>query len=103
MELNPYTFSNLKNNVFKKNESVVSRKIAGETFLVPVKGNLADMQMIFTLNPVAEFIWQELDKKNLRDICDDVVSTFEVEKEQAEADISEFVTELLEAELLVRT
>lgn len=86
--------------VFKKNSAIVSRKIGGELFLVPVKGTLADMQKIFTLNPVAEYIWKELDGKKLAEICNGVISTFEVEKEQAEADIRGFITELLEADLI---
>lgn len=87
--------------IFRKNEAVVARKIADELFLVPVKGTLADMQRIFTLNPVAEYIWQELDKRNLNNICNGVVSTFEVGREQAETDIREFITELLEANLII--
>ena len=86
--------------IFRKNDAVVSRKIADELFLVPVKGTLADMQRIFTLNPVAEYVWQELDKRNLNDICNGIVSTFEVDREQAETDIREFITELIEADLI---
>ena len=85
---------------FKKKDTIVSREIAGEYFLVPIRGKLADMQKIFTLNPVAEYIWQELDNKNLNDICNGVVSAFEVGKEQAQSDIKEFIAELLEADLI---
>lgn len=96
-KLNPISWD----KIFRKNEAVVSRKIADELFLVPVKGSLANMQRIFTLNPVAEYIWQELDKKNLNDICNGVVSTFEADRGQAETDIREFITELLEANLII--
>ena len=94
------TSSNIWNRVFKKNKDIVSRNIADELFLVPVRGNLADMQKIFTLNPVAEYIWQELDNNNLGDICDGVISAFEVEKPRAESDIREFVAELMAADLI---
>jgi hypothetical protein len=88
--------------VYRKNHDVVTRKIAGELFLVPIKGKIADMQRIFTLNPVGEFIWQELDaQKSLNDICDDLISNFDVKKETAMADIKEFVTELLQADLIM--
>jgi hypothetical protein len=86
--------------VFVKNEDVVSRKIAGETLLVPVRGNLADMQMIFALNPVGELIWNELGRKNLSSICSDIIRDFEVEREQAETDVREFVQELADADLI---
>ncbi len=87
--------------VFAKKDNIVSRKIAGELFLVPVSGKLADMQRIFTLNPVAEYIWEEMDnKKDLNEICNGVVSSFEIERKQAESDVGEFITELLDADLI---
>lgn len=86
--------------VFKRNKDVVSRRIADEFFLVPVKGNLADMQRIFALNPVAEFIWQELGKRSLADIRDDILINFSVEKQQADSDVLDFIEELLGAELI---
>ena len=96
--------SNLKseiwNKVFRKSSNIVIRKIADEFFLVPVRGELANMQKIFTLNPVAEYIWKELDNKNLYDICRGVTSAFDVKEEQAESDIQEFIAELLDADLI---
>lgn len=81
--------------VFKKEKSVVSRKIAGELFLVPVSGKLADMQNFYALTPVAEFIWERLDgKTGLDEIREAVLARFDVTREQAEADISEFAEEL---------
>jgi len=87
--------------IFRKNDQIVSRKIAGDLFLVPIRGKLADMQKIFVLNPVGEYIWEALDnEKSLKDICDGVAATFEVEKEQAESDLSGFIHELLDADLI---
>jgi hypothetical protein len=100
MAMTSYTFNNLSDKVFRKNDTIVSRKIAGETFLVPVRGNLADMQSIYTLNRVAEFIWEELNNKSLNDICSNVIETFEVERKQAESDICDFIRELSQADLI---
>lgn len=87
--------------VFKKNENIVSREIAGELFLVPIRGKVADMQMIFTLNSVADYIWQQLDgHKNLNDIRKGILTQFDVKKENVDSDIQEFITELLEADLI---
>jgi hypothetical protein len=86
--------------VYRKNADVVSRRIADELFLIPIKGNIADMQRIFTLNPVAEYIWQQIEVKNLDEIRDGILDGFDVEKERAEADIQELIRELLEAELI---
>lgn len=91
----------LWNTVFVKNDQVVYRKIADETLLVPIRGNLADMQRIFALNPVAEFIWQQLDgQQSLTAICDRLLEEFEVDRPQAEADVLEFVQELQQSGLV---
>ena len=88
-------------DVFKPREGIVSRTIAGETILVPVMGKLADMQRIFTLNSVGEFIWSKLDgKRGLREISREIVSSFEVEQQQADAEMEEFIAELLKEDLI---
>lgn len=92
----------LWDKVYRKNPDVVARKIAGELLLVPVKGKIADMQRIFTLNPVGELIWREIDtQKNLNEIRNRVISDFDVTIEIATTDIEEFVTELLQADLIL--
>lgn len=87
--------------VYEKNMDVISRRIAGELFLVPISGELANMQSMFALTSVAEFIWEKLDgQRNLRAIRDDVVARFEVERAQADSDVHAFVTELIAAGLV---
>lgn len=87
--------------VYRKNPDVVERDIAGETILVPIKGKLADMQRIFSLNPVAAYIWRQMDgRKSLGEIRDGLLKEFEVTEEAAETDIEEFVGELLGASLI---
>jgi|WetSurSiteA1Bulk_404760.scaffolds.fasta_scaffold06570_2 hypothetical protein len=87
--------------VFIRNSDVISRKIAGELFLVPVKGKVADMENIFALTAVAEYIWDRLDgRKSLNEIMNNVADRFDVEQEQAESDIREFIMELMGAGLI---
>ena len=87
--------------IFIRNSDVVCRKIAGELFLVPIKGKIADMQNIFALTAVAEYIWDRLDgRKNLNEIEEEVAGRFDVGKEQAESDAREFIMELMEAGLI---
>jgi hypothetical protein len=87
--------------VFERPKNVVSRKIAGELFLVPVAGRLADMQRMFALTAVAEFIWDRLDgQRSLGDIRDDVLGCFEAEQKEIDADIEAFMTELITEGLL---
>ena len=87
--------------IFEKTENIVTRSIAGELFLVPIAGNLANMQRIFALTAVAEFIWERLDgRMSLKDIRSAVLAGFEATEEQADADIAEFIRELLKEGLV---
>lgn len=96
------SFEEIFKQVFKPKGEIVSRSIAGETFLIPIRGKLADMQCIFTLNPVAEFIWKHLDGQNsLEDIRNRVIEVFDVEKQQAESDIREFIEDMLKSDLIM--
>ncbi len=86
---------------FRKRGEIVSREIAGETILVPIKGKLADMQQIFSLNPVAAYIWRCLDEKSDRDaIAAELLDRFDVGREEAERDVRDFMEELLKAGLI---
>ena len=87
--------------VLTKREEIVSREIAGETILVPIRGKLVDLQRIFSVNPVGAYIWRQLDgQKTLAEVRDGVLETSEVETQRAEADLREFIAELLVAELI---
>ena len=82
-------------------EDVVPRNIAGETILVPVRGELAEMQEIFVLDEVAEVIWGMLDGRHTVDaICAAVVEQFEVEARTARTDLETFLSELAEVGLV---
>jgi hypothetical protein len=88
-------------NRYKKNGDIITRKIAGGVFLIPIRGRIADMERIFALNPVGECIWQEIEgQKCLDDIRNAVMARFDVEEEKADSDIREFLAELMEAELI---
>ena len=94
---------NIWESIFDKSEDIVHRKIEDETILVPIRGALVDMEKIFSLNALAEYIWEQIDgKKPLLKIRNRVLDTFEVEKDQADADIHDFITDLLEADLIVK-
>ena len=87
--------------IFKKKKEIVSRAIAGETILVPISGKLADMQRIFSLNPVAEYIWHQLNgERDLQEIRNGVLETFDVQQKQADEDIQEFIAALLKEALI---
>ena len=87
--------------VFERPNNIVSRSIAGELFLVPVAGRLADLQRMFALTEVAQFIWERIDGvRSLGDIRNDVLAQFDAEKEQLDSDVREFVAGLIEEGLI---
>lgn len=87
--------------MFEPREALVTREIADEVILVPVRGKLAQLKRIFVLNPVGAYIWQQLDgKRDLASIRRGIVAGFEVSEEQAEADLFEYIEALEEAELI---
>ena len=87
--------------IYRKNNNLVTRKIAGETIIVPIRGELANMSRIFALSGIGEAIWDLLDgKRNFDDICDNIVKEYEATRDEIEADAREFMEQLLKAGLI---
>lgn len=84
---------------FKKSQDIVYRKIAGESILIPIRKNVADMENIYTLNEVASRIWELIDgRKTAGDIKKIIISEFEIAEGQAQQDILDFLRQLEEIE-----
>jgi hypothetical protein len=80
----------------RRSESIVYRQIGTEAVLVPIRGNAADLESIYTLNEVGHRIWDLLDgNKTVAQLCAAVAAEFEVEPTQARKDVVEFLGELL--------
>jgi hypothetical protein len=87
--------------LYSQNDNIVRRDIADETILVPIRGNLADMQRIYALDPVADFIWNQLDgRQSAGKIHSAIVDNFDVDTQQAALDLNEFIDKLLQANLI---
>lgn len=81
--------------VYKKTDSIVSRKIADELILVPIRQNVGDLESIYTLNETAGRIWELIDGKiSVREIRERIVEEFEVTSEEAEKDLVEHLQQL---------
>ena len=81
--------------VYRKKGELVARRIAGETLIVPIRGRLADMQKIYALNEVAEFVWEQIDGvRNLEHLGRSVSERFEVDSSSATADVRELIGEM---------
>ena len=88
--------------VYKKSDSIVSRKIADEFILVPIRQNVGDLESISTLNEVAARIWELIDgKMKVREIKDKIIEEFEVTPQQAEKDLAEYIKQLEKIEAII--
>ncbi len=89
--------------VYRRAPDIVFREIAGEAILVPIRGNLADMQRIYTLTATGAFIWRRLDgAAPLGSIREAVLSEFDVGPEEAESSITTFMDDLVASGLAGR-
>jgi hypothetical protein len=85
--------------VFSRNDDVVRREVAGETFLVPIHSHLADLRELFVLNEVGSWVWDHLDASDLDALAAGVSAEFEIDVDQARRDAQSFVQELVQAGL----
>lgn len=86
---------------YEKEPNVVSREIAGEQILVPVRKKTADMASIFVLNETGARIWRLLDgQHSLGEIGEILVREYEVQPDLARADVARVVDELCELGML---
>lgn len=82
---------------YGRNPHMVSRLIGDEFILVPVRRDVADLESIFTLSGTGVRIWELLDGQLTGgEVRDRLVEEFEVEPEEAEADLIEFLQQLEE-------
>ena len=84
-----------------RNTDFVSRQVSGETIVLPVKSGVASTECVFTLNEVGSLIWSLIDGvRAAEDIALEVSRQFEVTPDEARADVSAFLADLVEAGLV---
>ena len=90
----------VKERLLRRSSDVVHRQVAGETFLVPIRGRLADMHDLFVLNEVGSFLWERLgDWRAPADLAADIAAAFDVEEVEARGDVESYLGQLVEAGL----
>lgn len=81
----------------KKIKSFISRTIAGETVLVPSDETAHDFNGMISLTDTAAFIWEHIEEAtDFNQLVDMILDEYEVDRETAAADASEFVMQLLQ-------
>ena len=82
--------------VFVRSQAVVSRRVAGETLIVPVRGKVGDLASIYSFNQTGSLIWQLLETpKGLADLISAVEEEYDVAPDQARRDVTQFLHDTL--------
>lgn len=85
----------MTSQTYIRSDSVVSRVIAGETLVVPIRGTVGDLASIYSLNAAGSTIWQALEQPRAVDELVGVLeSEYEVSANQAQEDVLKFVEEM---------
>lgn len=86
---------------YVRSARVVSRDVAGETLVVPIRGGVGDLDSIFSFNPLGTDLWTLLTEgTSVEEMVAWVVDRYDVTAEQAAADIEAFVAELSRSGLI---
>ena len=86
---------------YVRSESVVSRVIAGETLIIPVRKGVGDLASIYSLNPVATTIWQAIQQpRHKQEIVNIIEQEFVGERQEIEHDVDTFLDEMHSAGLI---
>jgi hypothetical protein len=89
---------------FAKQPNWITRRIAGETILVPLAGNVADLDAIYVLDEVGSRIWDLLDgQRSTAAIAEILCAAYAVGEEEATHDVRSFVGMLRRANLVTVT
>jgi len=82
--------------IYLKSDGFVSRIVAGEAILVPLRKNVGDLDHIFSLNETGVAIWNLLDgQRNLREVLRIFLVDFDVDEAEATRDLLELMDDLL--------
>ena len=89
------------NTVYRQAENIVTRKVMNETLLVPISGDIASMDELYTLNETGTFIWQALDgTRTLAEIGRQLEQEYDAPPELIQSDVLEIMSGLAEAGLV---
>jgi Coenzyme PQQ synthesis protein D (PqqD) len=88
-------------SIYIQGEGLLTRNIAGETLIVPVRGRVGDLDSLFTLNEVGMRVWSLLDGRcNIQQIVQTISSEYDVNEATAAADVNELLDTMAEVGLV---
>jgi len=78
--------------LYRIKSKFVTRAVGDELIIVPLSGNVAQMNELFTLNETAKLIWENLDQNaSLESMQTLLTETFDVDKTTALNDVESFL------------
>jgi hypothetical protein len=84
-----------------RNSAIVSREVAGETIVVPICKGVGDLDSVYTFNTVGRSIWHLLENgRSAKELANWIVEHYEVDAEQAFADVQIYLAELQDVGLI---
>ena len=87
---------------YRVKSGYVIREIAGEYLVIPVALQDEPESKVIILNSSGKLLWEALEQqKTMEELIEVMDENFEVSKEEARADIEEFIKHLKENELLI--
>lgn len=85
----------------QKSPNVVSRVVADEAIVVPIRRGAADMDSIYTFNDSGSLLWTLIEAgRSAEDLAAHLQAEYGISAEQAAADTDSFIEELREAGLI---
>lgn len=85
-----------ENGRFERNSDYVYRRIADEAVLVPIHQQVADMDCLYTMNPVGAFVWERLDGSATQaQILAAMLDEYDAEPAVIAADLDAFLREMV--------
>jgi hypothetical protein len=85
----------------QKSQNVVSRVVADEAIVVPIRRGAADMDSIYTFNEAGTTLWAMIEaNRSATDLAAYLQSEYGLTAEKAAADTEKFLADLSEAGLI---
>jgi len=89
---------------YVRSSSVVSRVIAEETLIVPVRRGVGDLDSIYSLNPAASSIWNAISEpRTQNEIIELLQQEFDAPTKAVVSDVDAFLSEMSAAGLVETT
>jgi hypothetical protein len=92
----------MMDETYIRSSAVVSRLIAGETLVVPVRGKVGDLASIYSFNDVGTTIWGALaNSTSINTLIEMIEREYAVTHVRAAQDVENFLHEMQAAELVM--